>query len=595
MSILSLPTELLELIFSFCPNATLVKLAQTSKDLNTMALQSFFRRSDDFLEHITNGLLHSWSTPRETSDAVRVAFFLKNLSTVTWSFNPGWECTICSPNALGLCPGCRGDPGLRMGPLKRTFDEIANLRAIFSRLPSARSVKFDFHNVQQYPTSGGWVGIRRHTVSRDLWRTALVGLLDEALENGCRTLEVENGDGMERMYTLWSGLWTTPYTPPNGKSFMLSTLKVHSDMLLQPPFVDWTTSLLTSSACAATLTNLSIQTLKINLPPLLLGLLNLPNLTELEIKSRARQLPLDRASNGIARFGDIASLLGRHSRQLKKVHLYGVGLPGLRVDDTTVLFDSNRDILPNLESFIAHPSIVMWLLNLPISCPKSIWRTNTSLENLQLIGISSEYNELHSPFVYVQFDMALSVVVGFCGWRNGENRTSLRRGNGKLSWRLKGRLQEKPLEVMLRFVSENDVHAWFASHLVSLPANEQPGASILTQLTHISTLTISSAYSTQFSDEAIEMLPDWLALISNSGASSISSPSERRAAGARLQRVTFIDHPSSGFFGASDYDQDQFVKEVAEKCVGLKWLQMDWNANKAIDLDAVRAIEGAIV
>ncbi|KDR77028.1 hypothetical protein GALMADRAFT_426127 [Galerina marginata CBS 339.88] len=664
-TIMSLPPELLDFILSSCTNSALLALSQTCKGLHAIALHTFFKRNK--IQDPVNGWLFARDVPKETLDAVRVALFVKKLSMIDWHLNPGWQCKLhqsveedgtideqgicsCLSESVSESRTHLSDAGLKMGPLKRTFDEVANLRAIVTRLGNIVSVSLHFFEVDVWVMDEApkYSQTQLRQVPWDLWRTYFLGLLDTLLDKGCEKLYIGGGHRMKYLYqhdTL--GVEDEVYMPVTDEAarnrheganrdakqarkqiqnrllgtrfsfrpllnffhfitkasdkrkrptFLdldstsadtatvqrqpkLKELRVHSDMLLLPPFDNWTLSLLSPSfpSFASTLTRLSFSPGSTFLPSPFLTTAHLPNLTD--FKAAAPFIIRHRGGEtGRANFEDIVGFLRRHSTQLEKVYLYGAALPAKPSHEafvgstSTATSSLDKPDFPHLRSFSAHPAYIMWLLEPAISVPPAC---NKKLPNLTSISITSEHYNSTPDFQYPLFDEALEALVRFCSYRKGEMGPKV----GKEKQIRKENSDMKTIELTLGFASENGISEWFASHL---QASHTP--SILTQLIHISTLTISAFHFVEFSEQTVNILPDWLALISNASNSSSSARGSRTP--STLQRVKFIDFSQEGFPGEG-LDQGLFVKRVAEKCVGLKELQFD--REPIIDLDKVRA------
>ncbi|KDR82938.1 hypothetical protein GALMADRAFT_238624 [Galerina marginata CBS 339.88] len=576
ITILSLPPELIEAILSSCTNADHLALSRTCTSLNTVALHIFFARNN--VSNPVKGVLSSYEEPREMLEVVRVALFAKQLSSVTWEFNPGTECSICKPHeVLGWCWICnshRGRSDLRILMLRRAVDEINSLRAIFSRLSGVGFVDLDSRKVDAWLDYDGLEDLYGYALDKHLWRKAFVGLLNAVLDSGCRTLEIKNGESFKKYYENEVSKkqpqeGEVPLARTNWRGLKLQSLRVHSDMFLPSPFYEWTASLLTSPACADTLTSLSFQPKTMSIPPLLLASLKLPNLVEFEIAARARP-----PRKGYASFEDVSAFLARHNSLSRKVNLYGVGLPPtdeaiLGSPSTTTsqggFHSQKRHMLPHLKSVTAHPAYIIWLLGLAVSSPPSskLWSGNPALGNLQSVGITAEDYEEETNFDYASFDKALETLAKFCTWRNSERAASKFK-----PFRTK-EVKERTIDLLLEFKSEEGIGPWFASHL---SASREPP--VISRLAYISTLTIATPSSAKLPAETLNILPEWLALVSNASIGT-----------SGLQRVNLLlDHSPKSFPGG----EDVFIRRVAKKCIGLRWLQMDSKAEMAVDLDKFR-------
>ncbi|KDR76927.1 hypothetical protein GALMADRAFT_419513 [Galerina marginata CBS 339.88] len=692
-SIVTLPTELLSLVLSFCRDYTLLALAQTCTRLNTVALHLFFARNT--IKQPASKLLGQHTMPRGTLDALRMALFVKQLSHIRWYFTPGWktdedkiegwrsadESNCVSGSGRDISQGAL-IPGT--GPLRRTFDELANLHVIISRLTSVKSVRLDFGLVDDWTVSRKRNKDQQEKqVDMQLWRRQVGALLDGILDKGCEVLHVIGGvyvnglfldqemgqeaeplqdegedeeDNYRRQRRLSHvskaliGLVRHAFKPSikrsripipirdvhtnetqgldpisphtERKALKLKALHIESAMILLPPFLDWTLSLLTSPACGSTLTHLSFEFSSARSPVIpsnLLSSLHLPNLARFEIASSF----LSPREGPTTKFKDISQFLARHSRGLKRIYLSGVELPPQTKayepqPEFVSLFDSRRPIFPMLENVTAHPAYITWMLDSSVtlspgsSLPSPSIHTNNawtdypsnkganppnSLGNLKGIGIISDYH-ISQNFEYALFDDALRAVVSFCRWRDEQRRgsqswfTKTGRSGTKIHEPEEKEYTEKSITLMLQFACESGVSQWFADHLRlasssllsrrgSTPGTQRhPSGSILTQLTHISTLVISGFRWVSFPRDAIANLPEWLALVFGASSQNMDQDSA-----ATFHELKFVEQQRTDvvrLLVAKD-----FVTRVARKCVRLNCLEVE---GKPFDLDEIRRL-----
>ncbi|KDR76906.1 hypothetical protein GALMADRAFT_246019 [Galerina marginata CBS 339.88] len=595
---LLLPTELIFLILASCSNATLVVLAQTCKMFNTIALQFFFKQGRGKFSSPTKGRLSSDRTPVEMLDATRVALFVKKLRSVCWSFEAGCECKIISPQAdpacLLLSSVTQRSTNIanfaRTGPLWRTFDEIANLRTIFSRISNVEDVHLNFMSMDMWlSTSLPWTHpeIKNSALDPNLWKE-FVDLLDKVVDSGCHTLVISNGDRLLKLFSGEDSRGSALTTTSKWKYLNLQSLSVHSDILLRPPCSHWLLSLLTSSACANRLTRLSFQPYMTPLPSSLLVSLNLPNLIEFEMQAPYTTLLSDPGST-FAKFEDVFAFLETHNDILTVVSLYGAEPPPPPPMDPTALpaFYFNKPILPKLKSFTAHPAYIAWVLNLAVSSHSKLTLGSLKSINIKSEGIFSIQEQFN--FDYASFNDALEALIG---WQNGY------RSGGKV-YETRSRTKNKNLvpgrtiDLHLTFGCMHGITEWLTSHLPP-GAQGQASPSILTQLTCVKILTISTRVTATLQAEAIDVLPDWLALLSNAGRPlDLLGPSRRGGppkTGSRTpSKLRMVLLCLGGFLG----DKDQFINRVAEKCSSIKWLRIGLSGSEpAINLDDFRARSG---
>ncbi|KDR74382.1 hypothetical protein GALMADRAFT_581559 [Galerina marginata CBS 339.88] len=611
---LLLPAELIFLILASCSNAMLVALAQTCKTFNTIALQLFFERGKGKFRTPVEGTLTTFRAPAEMLDATRAALFVKRLPSVKWSFEAGCECAIFKSE-------CQEDPACpfrpsesrtsadianmlrRAGPLWHTFDEIANLRAIFGRIQKSGWVSLDFSWVDR------WLDSLERThpqlwssaVHPDMWNV-LVDLLDKIVGSGCYRLLIGDGKALSRLLpgkdAKEKDVAVTTPSKIKWKHLNLQSLSVYSEILLRPPFSDWLLSLLTSTACSRSLTHLSFLSNMASLPSSLLVSLNLPKLRRFAMHAPPATLITSNQEGAFANFGDMSAFLAAHSHSLMEVSLDGIEQPPpqMPMDTTTVSSsDFSEPVFPKLESFTAHPAYVAWLFYFSVRS-----QSEMTLGSLTTVKIKSDNCSYDNPskeqhFDYTLFDKAFEALVS---WQNSYR--SVNKVYETLS-RSKNKNSEprRAIELSLEFVCQHGIDKWFASHLP--PTQKQapnlgmkshsPAPSILTQLTGINTLILSFSghFPANLSEETVNIFPDWLALFSN--ASNLSRQSQHGVNGSapeiapgtsrRLRKVEIVE-----FEG----DKDEFIKEIAKKCTALKWVQVGGKRNNPkVNLDELRA------
>ncbi|KDR76902.1 hypothetical protein GALMADRAFT_418645 [Galerina marginata CBS 339.88] len=597
--VLLLPPELTFLILASCSNAMLVALAQTCKTFNTIALQVFFARGRGEFPTPAEGTLMSSRTPVEMLDATRIALFVKQLRFVDWSFKAGCECKIVGPQADPTCPFLPSASQTstdivdvaRSGTLWRTFDEIANLQTLFSRIPDVGDVNLNFMLLDT------WLNIilpwthpelKGSALDPDLWM-AFIDLLDKIVDNGCHRLVINNGEQLLKLFPGEDSRDSVSTSTSKRKHLNLQSLSVHSDILLRPPCFEWLLSLLTSSACANSLTRLLIRSQMTSLPSSLLASLNLPNLVEFEMQAAHTTLPYDQEST-FAKFEDISAFLGTHNDSLKVVSLYGAELPPSTPKDSAAVsaFGLKKPILPKLGSFAAHPAYIAWLLDLAVHS-----QSRLTLGSLTTIAVKSEdclplRSIQPQHFDYASFNEALEALVS---WQNGYRK----RGKYSTRSRTKNKIfgPGRTIDLNLTFVCPHGIPEWFASHLPS--AQGQTSPSILTQLTCVRNLAISTLFPATLQEEAIDVIPDWLALISNAGFSSNLSGPRRRGRPPKTGSGTPSELRLVELLSLGDFlgDKDQFIDRVAERCTGVKWVRTGFlRSDPAVNLDEFRARAG---
>ncbi|KIM41225.1 hypothetical protein M413DRAFT_445266 [Hebeloma cylindrosporum] len=533
-----LPTEVLLEIIQQLDNPALVNLARTCHCVHFLALDTFFSKND--IWEPKSGWVVAYNTPVETLPALHIALFVQWLDQLHYWFN---------------------------FPMDRMIEEVRALRALVSRLPTIRLVKLHFSVVDQH------YFYEQGALDPVVWKKEVQSLLDLILEKGCSELSVQGGETLVKLYPHHGGVVAFPaedinvrrrkqlrglfgkvglrpfmefanqfFAPSQDTILETATerkvtiptsnakpthLSIHSDMLLQNPFLEWTMALLSSAA--STIRTLSIKFL--DLPQetwkIFLNNVNLPQLLDFKITSDII-VPLDGVS-----FIDIHAFLSHHSTTIETLQLYGVGTPRGVWDPSTL----TTPILSRLQRIIAHPCYTIWILNnLVMDNIKNLLLNKDASPNLTEIGIASESHRGAAPFYYSLFDEALERIATF---------------------------PSKKIKLTLRFASfgRSDVTDWIQKHLAT---NNASKSTIISRLNNVTSLVISSFSNAKYDYKVIEMLPDWLGMFAN------------------VTAIEFTDqHPEI----VKILEEKEFVRKVAMACpkVGLLDVQ-----TLKFDLDEVR-------
>lgn len=156
-----LPEELLLEIIQHLDNPALLSLGLTCRCVHFLALDTLF--SNNNIHSPKSGWLTAYNTPVETLPALRHALFIQKLDQLYYYFNP---------------------------PFKRMLEEVRDLRALMSRMPTAGVVKLHFSVVDRH---FGVAGREPRGLNAEVWKEEFQGLLDVVLEKGCYELYVEDG------------------------------------------------------------------------------------------------------------------------------------------------------------------------------------------------------------------------------------------------------------------------------------------------------------------------------------------------------------------------------------------------------------------
>ncbi|KIM41224.1 hypothetical protein M413DRAFT_27617 [Hebeloma cylindrosporum] len=449
--LLDLPTELLLDIAERLDNPTLLSLSRTCHNLHSLALCTFFAIND--IPDPRSGSLLAYNAPLETLPALRIALFIQKLEHVTYYFSTNVE---------------------------RMLREVHDLRALISRMPSIRTVSLDI------PLYLGYVP---QVLNPEVWEKEFLGLLNLALEKGCYALSVEGREKLVKFYSKQVTKPTkrrknpkrkrltgavrhrspmdsfdetqedSPILPP--RNIKITRVSIYSDMLLEPPFFDWTIAMLDSGA--STITTLLIYS-TIHRPQktwkYFLDAIKLPRLSSLDLVSCA-SIP----------FATVHSFLTHHSH-IKTFDLLGAEVPkGIWPPPPLTI-----PILPHLQSISAPPFYLVWILN-------SLLLDKEAPQNVTDIAITPNYGK-EEAFDYGLFDNALECVAAFP--RDIQLSLHLDTSRG-----------------------DSDIYDWFEEHMTVMDDSDPSKSKVISQLDNVDRLTIYFSRSWR----RTEMLADWVGML----------------------------------------------------------------------------------
>ena len=237
----------------------------------------------------------------------------------------------------------------------------------------------------------------------------------------------------------------------------LTAAQIHSDILLDLPFSNWTLS--TLNTASLTLTNLSLE-------------MGIKGDVTWKTFSRCLSLPFLKdfslganlfAFGNVAKFMDIEAFLMNHP-SIQDLHLYRVELPP-SVEAVP------RPTFQNLVRFHGHPFYVEWLLR-----AQRAKRGETALPNLEYLRMSSDTGIFDDAL----FKPAFEAIV-----KSRKNLTLA------LTWNYKDGIKD-----------------WLFSHIRNGQDRE---CSIVSGLSNISTLAIFDS-CVYFRLSMVNIIPDWLQL-----------------------------------------------------------------------------------
>ncbi|KAG6857728.1 hypothetical protein H0H87_004144 [Tephrocybe sp. NHM501043] len=260
----SLSTELILVILEYLPNPALVSIAKASRDLHYLALPIFFARHGiECSSELRALVLHEKAVP--ALPGLRAALFISSVDSIS--------CKFQGPEELHFTWG------------------VVELLRFIHRLNRVSRLSLNVGNIDTR-----WVdGLA--TAASEAWKPGFIRLMDTAIERGCVSLTVANGHFLVASSLLKEGARLEGPDVAPARTFMglplprrkqasraqaapqnkLTSFSVHSNMLLSPPFYEWTLQTLHSSPITSL--SLRISGISQNTWPLVLDAISLPLLT----------------------------------------------------------------------------------------------------------------------------------------------------------------------------------------------------------------------------------------------------------------------------------------------------------------------------
>ncbi|EDR04288.1 uncharacterized protein LACBIDRAFT_304851 [Laccaria bicolor S238N-H82] len=325
-TITDLPNELVEkIVEDVDDDGSIFRLSLTCKRLHFLVLPTFFSRSD--LEDLQNGFFRCHDPGPNLLEALRMALFVRHLSTFTFYFTGGIE---------------------------QVMSDILSLRGLLARIPPVGTIHLGLPDYI-------W------NLDRERWGKAFLKLLESIANSGCRDLGLLNPRGYPPSYDFCDNLYVaTPLsaiakstgaksrgTRKSGRlrnathphSTGMSTIKLLSSSLFQPFFMGWIIHMLEVNQDSLVCIQLNVASIyQTGILPSILDSMNLPAVKEVEISSRFH-------ISGV----DMCSFLNRHP-SINSLHLDGI-LPfkDPQIPDPPI-------ILPYLTQLTALPPMLTSLL-----------------------------------------------------------------------------------------------------------------------------------------------------------------------------------------------------------------------------------------
>ena len=365
-----LPDELLENIIDRVESESLVQLSMTCRRLHFLALPIVFARAD--IHDTRSFYLHD--PPAHILRALRLALFVENVESIGISFSTHDD---------------------RILPYAR------ELHRLISRLPSMKRFYLNF--LYSYPSP---------TVPDPAWQREFICLLNLIVNRSCTLLSVSGGNeildpgvdasairaqsrsiinsvDLRFRSLLWRINRAVRFVIPSnlkrlggrGHHYGLREFRAVSIILIQPPFLIWTISILQNNSRTLTAVSFKTNDAMTNTWQDILSNIALPFLSKFEMTSSLG------FEHGTIPFSSILSFLTRHP-SIVNLELRTVTRP--------TSHHQPRKLLPALETLRADPWFTVWLLN-----------REKDFEHLTSVGLVSEVYTLSRAFDYNTFDGVL--------------------------------------------------------------------------------------------------------------------------------------------------------------------------------------------
>ncbi|KIM41265.1 hypothetical protein M413DRAFT_445302 [Hebeloma cylindrosporum] len=486
----NLPNELLLLVIEHLDNDALLNLGLTCQRMNVIAFNHFFSAND--IHNPGSGCFNPHGTtppPVETLPILRRALFVTYLSYFDFALNIGIERMFSELSDIrALTTRLQSMDVFNCLPMHRWYRSVTSLLdAVLEKgcteLHVSAGTKFStlYANhiaVQELPgltqlqvnLNQGRIVVEKESrfarLRKQLGRIRFSGRRQNQKhsrhvgDNNDVIVNTAMGNaGKVRTMSIVDKANSSPVAPefqpafPSSREIRLAEVYIHSDMLLQHPFSQWT--LLTLNAASSTITKLSLKLVMEASPTwnIFSASLALPLLQDFKFMNEFFSPP------DVAAFVDVEDFLVNHPR-ITHLYLYGVGLPP---SSKAV----PRPSFQNLITFDAHPTYTVWLMNSLISSPAA------------LPSLQRNYNHrITWDFDYSLFDSGLEAIATF----------------------------PRSVVLALTFNCRSDVESWIRSHVragVEMTA--------VSRLVHTHTLSIYDSWS-EYNAGMVAIIPDWLQL-----------------------------------------------------------------------------------
>lgn len=501
-----IPNELLYKIVDALDDESALQLGLTCTDLHYRALPILLERHG--IKSFNTGHISLHNSSKHVLRALATALFVQDVESIVFCPNSNFE--DLHPNFLAMTH-------------------------FVTRLPQVTVFDLHFGGYEVWLASLFLNNSRSRDAQR--WMENLLGLLNTILENGCTTLRVHRashsdplpaslqnatrwtapvvqeslgstlnssqhqrrGLGVLSIFPSWS-----PSPPPQSSSISygcqkLSEFRIHSQVILQRPFIPWIRSIFQTNT--ASITTLSFKSSRKDHAAIwkdILSSTTLLSLYEFELTCHEEVnywVPVD--------FTVLILFLLRHL-SIRRLHLTAIYVP-LPLSYPRFFFGP---LLPQLVKLEAQPVFTYWLLNAKSPFPR--------FQRLSSVTVISDYRP-EVAMDYDDFNAALSVIAHYT-MHSTDN-----------------------IHLGLRFVAEFAVAQWMLQHVSPFIGTNRSSISALRRVTKLSVYTTDQV-SFHADREVLDAVPLFLALFPSLEDVSFEQPGLEVLDPEMVQNITEVCH-----------------------------------------------------
>jgi hypothetical protein len=505
-----IPNELLYKIVDALDDESAFQLGLTCTDLHIRALPILFERHG--IKSLNTGQISLHNCSKHVLRALTAALFIQDVDNIVFCPNSNFE--DLHSNILAMTP-------------------------FVARLPQVTVFNLHFGGYEAWLASLFLNNSRSSDAQR--WMENLLDLLNTVLKKGCRTLQVHRASHSDPLPVSLQNAtrWTAPIvqqsigstlnppqhqrrgsrmlsifqswspSPPVQSSSIshttegrqkLSEFRIHSQVILQRPFIPWIRSVF--QANTASITTLSFKSSRKEHAAIwkdILSSTTLLSLYEFELTCHEDVqywMPVE--------FTVLILFLWRHP-SIRYLHLTAIYIP-IPFSYPPFFFEP---LLPQLVKLEAQPLFTSWLLNARAPFPR--------FQHLLSVTVVSDYRPKYVAMDYDGFDAALSAIAHYTA-HSTDN-----------------------IHLGLRFVAEFAVAQWMLRHLSPSTGITRSGVSALRRVTKLSVYTTDQV-SFHADREVLHAVPLFLALFPCLEDVSFEQPGLEVLDPEMVQNITEVCH-----------------------------------------------------